>query len=311
MVPEPLKSHPENRRLESWKEIATYLNRDERTAKRWEKVRALPVHRFPGARSGVFAFTAEVDAWQALGCTATPDPEPIPEAPEPVAEVIALAPVPPAVRATRLPQISAIAAVIAVTAVTVLLASVHARTHDLQPLVVAATPAHIPSRAAEDLYLNGRYFWNKRTSEDLNTALGLFKQAIHRDPNYAQAYIGLADTYSLLVEFSAAPANDAYPPAIAAAKRAIALNPSLPEAHRSLAFTSYYWSWDHSLSEQEFRKAIALDPRDATTHHWFANTLMCSRRFNDALAEIDLAHGHGSIARVALDKNKALLVRLP
>ena len=96
MVPEPLKSHPENRRLESWKEIATYLNRDERTAKRWEKVRALPVHRFPGARSGVFAFTAEVDAWQALGCTATPDPEPIPEAPEPVAEVIALAPVPPA-----------------------------------------------------------------------------------------------------------------------------------------------------------------------------------------------------------------------
>jgi len=142
---------------------------------------------------------------------------------------------------------------------------------------------------AESLYLQGMYYWNKRTPESLNQALDYFTQSIVRDPNYAPAYAGLANCYNLLREFTLMPAKDAYPRAMAAAKRAIALDDSLAEAHSALAFGDFYWSWDAPAAESEFRRAIALDPNSVVAHHWYATFLMVLGRPQEALEEIDKA----------------------
>jgi Tfp pilus assembly protein PilF len=309
MHPDKTRSHAENPRLDSWKEIAAYLDRDERTAKRWEKTRGLPIHRLPGGRSGVFAFAPEIDDWQRQGPALPPvdaasdialaEPDFVTAAEE--AALASASPLPhrKTLFGARYLQLESPHAQTAVLLLPILILTVsffpfthRSGARDLvsgQSLARSQSSAHLPSKEVENLYLNGRYYWNKRTPSDLNTALNLFKQAVQRDPSYAPAYIGLADTYSLLVEYAALPPSAAYPPAIAAARRAISLDPSLPEAHRSLAFTSFYWNWNRSLSETEFRKAIAIDPRDATTHHWFANTLMASQRFQEAFEQIEQA----------------------
>jgi tetratricopeptide (TPR) repeat protein len=304
------KSHADNRRLDSWKEIAAYLGHDERTAKRWEKTRGLPVRRLPGVRSGVFTFTSEIDAWQDHRTAASFSPA-VPETPFDeslpteiaAAEAVEASPSPMPQQAVstgpgrlvfrypsnRLALFS--------LSVLILVCFLLLFAHKSGARGVVGNPSsaqlrvapHVPSKDVEDLYLSGRYFWNKRTPSDLNTALTFFKQATQRDPSYASPYIGLADTYFLMVEFAALQPHDAYPPAIAAARRAISLDPSMPEAHRSLGFSSFYWNWDRSQSEREFRKAIEIDPRDATAHHWFANTLMTSLRYQDALNEIEIA----------------------
>jgi tetratricopeptide (TPR) repeat protein len=92
-----------------------------------------------------------------------------------------------------------------------------------------------PAPEAEDFYLKGRYYWSKRTPDDLNRAVDYFTQAIVHDPNYAQAYVGLADCYNLLREYTAMPASEAYPRAFAAAKKAVELDDQSSEAHASLA----------------------------------------------------------------------------
>ncbi|HEY4354457.1 MAG TPA: hypothetical protein VGN16_01825 [Acidobacteriaceae bacterium] len=324
MAQEPVISAKTTPRLESWKEIAAYLGRDDRTAKRWEKTRSLPVHRLPGVRSGVFAFPEEIERWQRsanadatagdsdaeaiafrVSATAaaalefeesqfTRDPHSSTElagfAPEKIAAPISNS------KAwwTSLPvRVATLTLALAVLGGTAWFAYHATQQQDPQaPLSSTTSPrpaAHVPPRDAEDLYLSGRYFWNRRTPADLNTALRLFKNATERDPKYAAAYIGVADTEFLLVEYASLPPGEAYPAAIAAARRAIELDPSLPEAHRSLAFTAFYWNWDRKLAESEFRRAIELDPRNATTHHWFANVLMTSGRNQEALAEIDRA----------------------
>ncbi len=317
MTQDVTRSQLEKERLDSWKEIAAYLGRDERTAKRWEKSRGLPVHRLPGARSGVFAFSSEIDRWQIQGSvsfTAAPARERTlsdarvlnastgagtnaanargAEIEAGISATGLVTPLSAPGHRFEISRVATIASLLFAGLASLFLFfhqdadKIHAAVQSPQSI---AAPAHVPSREAEDLYLSGRYFWNKRTATDLDTALGIFKKAIEHDPSYAQAYIGLADTYCLMVEYAALPPKDAYPPAIAAAKQAILLDPSLAEAHRSLAFISFYWNWDHTLSEKEFRKAIEINPTDATTHHWYANALMTSRRYQDALFEIEEA----------------------
>jgi hypothetical protein len=110
-----------------------------------------------------------------------------------------------------------------------------------------------------------------------------------RDPGYAQAYAGLADTYNLLREYTAMPSNEAFPRAIAAAKKAVELDDSLSEAHRSLAFASFNWEWDFSGAEREFKRAIELSPKDADAHHWYATSLLDLGRFSEALSQIEQA----------------------
>jgi len=148
---------------------------------------------------------------------------------------------------------------------------------------------HRPTPESEDLYLKGRYFWNKRTPEDLNKALDLFTQAIVRDPGYAQAYVGLADCYNLLREYSVMPAGEAYPRALAAAKKAVELDDNSAEAHNSLAFVTFYWTWDAATAEHEFKRAIALNPDYVAAHHWYATFLMATGRCPEAVAEIEKA----------------------
>ena len=154
----------------------------------------------------------------------------------------------------------------------------------------ASARNHQPAnREAEDLYLKGRFYWNKRTPENLNLALQSFTQAIAHDPNYSDAYVGIADCYNLLREFSAMSPNEAYFKAFAAAKKAVELDPQSSEAHASLAFVTFFGMWDASDAEKEFRRALELDPRNVKAHHWYATFLHTIGRHQEALAEINLA----------------------
>ncbi len=153
----------------------------------------------------------------------------------------------------------------------------------------ARTLHQAANREAEDYYLKGRFYWNKRTPESLNQALEAFTQAIARDPNYSDAYVGLADCYNLLREFSAMPGNEAYFKAFAAAKKAVELDRQSSEAHASLAFVTFWGMWDAADAEKEFRRAIELDPDNAKAHHWYATFLPALGRHDEALTEIDLA----------------------
>ncbi len=255
----------ENRKLDSWKEIAAFFSRDERTVKRWEKERGLPVHRLPGTtKAGVFAYTAELSAWLKPPEHAAPPSAPIPAAP-------------PA--QTRWVTIAALAAV-ALAAVAIALN---------YPLATRQVAAHVTNPEAEDLYLKGRYHWNKRTPEDLNQAVDLFTQAIVHDPGYAKAYAGLADTYNLLREFSLMPSNEAFSRSLVAARRAVELDHGLADAHNSLAFALFYGAWDFAGAEAEFKRAIELDPKYATAYHWYGNSLLSRGRYAEALALIDHA----------------------
>ena len=168
-------------------------------------------------------------------------------------------------------------------------------------------PANI---AAEELYLQGRFYWNKRTPESLRTAVDYFAQAIVRDPNYAPAYVGLANSYNLLREFSAMPANDAYPKALDAARKAVQLDDSSPEAHNSLAFVSFYWNWDAALAEREFKRAIELNPNYVLAHHWRATFLMAMNRLPEALDEIEIARKLDPTSNAILADKGVLLARM-
>ncbi len=149
---------------------------------------------------------------------------------------------------------------------------------------------HQPANSeAEDLYLKGRFYWNKRTPESLNLALESFNQAIAHDPNYSDAYVGLADCYNLLREFSAMPGNEAYFKAFAAAKKAVELDQQSSEAHASLAFVTFFGMWDSADAEKEFRLAIELDANNAKAHHWYATFLHALNRHQEALSEIGVA----------------------
>jgi tetratricopeptide (TPR) repeat protein len=141
---------------------------------------------------------------------------------------------------------------------------------------------------AYESYLKGRYFWNKRTADGLRVALAYFNQAIEEDPNYAQAYSGLADTYALLGDWQYAVMTpmQAYPKAKAAAIRAVELDSALGEAHNSLAFVLDGFDWDLDSGGREFRRAMELNPGYATAHHWYAWHLGLLGRYDEALAEL-------------------------
>ena len=137
-------------------------------------------------------------------------------------------------------------------------------------------------------YLKGRYFWNKRTANGLKAAVAYFNQAVDEDPNYAQAYTGLADTYALLGDWQYAvmTPKEALPKAKAAAVKALELDSSLGEAHNSLAFCLDGFDWDFESAEKEFRRAIELNPGYATAHHWYAWHLALVGRNEEAIAEM-------------------------
>ena len=135
------------------------------------------------------------------------------------------------------------------------------------------------------LYLKGRYFWNKRTDADLHKGIDYFNQAIAKDPNYALAYVGLADSYLLLSTYGATSPQDSMPQARAAARKAIELDRTLAEAYASSGIlASYDFEFDRSIAE--FERAIALNPNSATAHHWFSCIALASiGQFDRAITE--------------------------
>jgi TolB-like protein/DNA-binding winged helix-turn-helix (wHTH) protein/Tfp pilus assembly protein PilF len=156
------------------------------------------------------------------------------------------------------------------------------------------TPLSQPSLSpqtyeAYDLYLKGQYFWNKRTTEGFQRGIEYYQRAIAKDPNYAPAYAGLADSYILLGEYNQGPQSEFVPKARAAALRAVAIDANLAEAHTALALIVQNFDYDWQTAEKEFKRAIELNPNYATAHHWYAEHLMWQGRFDEALGESERA----------------------
>jgi TolB-like protein/Flp pilus assembly protein TadD len=141
---------------------------------------------------------------------------------------------------------------------------------------------------AYEAYLKGRYFWNKRTGDGLTRAIEYFNQAIEKEPIYAEAYSGLADSYALSGdwEYGVLSPQDAFLKARAAATKALALDESLGEAHTSLAFALDLYGWDWEAAETEYKRAINLNPGYATAHHWYAWHLMVMGRNSEGISEL-------------------------
>jgi TolB-like protein/Tfp pilus assembly protein PilF len=165
------------------------------------------------------------------------------------------------------------------------------------------------SYEAYDLYLKGRYFWNKRTAEGFRQAADYFQQAIDKDPNYGRAYAGLADTFSLMSAWYLGPQNELMPKARTAALRALELDESLAEAHASLALIRENYDYDWSGSEKEFRRAIQLGPQYATAHQWYAEFLSWQGRFEEAFAESDQARQLDPLSLIITSDYASILYR--
>jgi serine/threonine-protein kinase len=152
------------------------------------------------------------------------------------------------------------------------------------------TRNYSPDSEAYRLFLQGRYNWNKRTVEGLQNGIEYFGKAIMRDQDYALAYAGLADCYLLLNVYNVTSADDSYPKAEAASRKALSLNESLAEAHTALGFVTYRYHLKWAEAEEHFKKAITLDPNYATGHQWYASYLAASGRLNEAVVEAKTAH---------------------
>ncbi len=150
-------------------------------------------------------------------------------------------------------------------------------------------PVQVDPQAHED-YLRGRYWWHRRGRENELKGLQYFEQAVQVDPSYALAWSGIADSYIVMAHHGGLPPKDAMPKARAAALKALQLDSSLAEAHTSLATVKLSYEWDYVAAENEFTRAIELNPNYATAHHWYAHYLAIERRFPEALNEIQKAH---------------------
>lgn len=142
---------------------------------------------------------------------------------------------------------------------------------------------------AYTFYLKGRHFWGQRMPEDLEKGIIFFRKAIEIDPNYALAYVGLADSYHLLATYSVLPPKEAFPKVKEAAIRALDIDGDLGEAHNSLAAIKLLYEWDWQGAEREFKRAIELNPYFITVHEWYAIYLAITNKIDEAIAEMKLA----------------------
>jgi len=162
---------------------------------------------------------------------------------------------------------------------------------------------------AYQLYLKGRFYWNKRSSDSLKQAVEFYKQAIEKDPGYALAYSGLAETYVLFPPYSVASPEESYPKAKAAAVRALELDDSLAEAHAALGLYLTTFERNRSEGEKEVRRAIELNPRYATAHHWLAIEILApSKRFDESITEIRRAEELDPLSSVIITEVGACLL---
>jgi len=149
--------------------------------------------------------------------------------------------------------------------------------------------AHQVNPEAHEAYLRGRHFWNKMSLESVDKSIEYFNKAIERDPNYALAYLGLADAYILIPQIKALPAEEFMPKAKAAAKKAIALDDTIAEAHATLGLLHFSFEWDFVSAERELKKALQLNPNSSKAHLWYGQFLNVMNQPSEALEERKIA----------------------
>ncbi|WP_293902208.1 hypothetical protein [Phenylobacterium sp.] len=255
-------------RLHGWKAIAAFLGRDERTVKRWEGARGLPVRRIPGGgRAAVWADTAELRRW--LG---GPGEAVIVEAPP--------------TRPDRRWAIAATAGVVLVGAgvAGVLLRPRHAREPGGSPDV----EAYADDPPAQALYMRAVLAWDSRTPTGLANAVRDLTEVIRRHPERAEGYAKLADCYLLLREFGVMPQGEAYDRAEVAAREAIRIDPKAANALRALAFIRFWWRADPGALDL-FKRALDAQPQSIQTRQWYANALSARGLHREALAQFRAA----------------------
>ncbi|HEY8010768.1 MAG TPA: tetratricopeptide repeat protein [Rudaea sp.] len=173
--------------------------------------------------------------------------------------------------------------------------------HELRPALTGEDQQRLAYRATDNpdayrAYLEARYYWNQRSAGGIKRAIEQFRRSIEIDPNFAMAYSGLADSYTTLGYLSDVTPRDAFPLAKQYALKALALNPSLAEAHASLAYEKFYFEWDWPGADAEFKRAIALNPRYPITHQWYSVYLLAMGRANEALQEIRAAQEYDPLS---------------
>ena len=263
---------PPDRRLNTWKEVAAFFGKDERTVRRWEATRGLPVRRVPGgARNSIFAYVSELERW--LGAAGD------------VAAGPAAALAPPRTFDPVYPNRRGIVVGFGIGVAAVATGLVIGRAG----WELLAPPPAAPSTEIEDLYSRALYLWEKRTPESLREARTVFEQIVARAPGYAPGYAGLANTFNLLREYSVMPAPEAYAAAAKAGREAVRLDPSDADAQCALAFAEFYGLRQIPSGLSRFKAALKLEPNSAQIHHWYGNALLHLGSFEIALAEVETA----------------------
>ena len=340
--------------IQGWKEIAAYLARDERTVKRWEKQRGLPVRRIPGAgRANVYILVAELEVWLVSGSPSSEEvsgkdvsgeeasgmhpeefagerPERV-EDPEELErrgeqklaadsdrgllghavsgglpgdvigqERIVAAEAQPELTAEAkpplrwrgwMPSLVALAGLLLIFFLALAATRFHERTLRDAAAQRGSERIAAASRNATNrqMCLQGVYLYEARTPASLEQARHSFETVIARDAGFAPAYAGLANTFLLLREYSMMPGNEAYERARAAAERALALDPDLPDAHTALGFILFFHDGETARAKSEFETALRLNPRSALAHHWYGSMLTHQARYAEALEQLDAA----------------------
>ncbi len=268
MVRQRMSNETNNsKRLNTWKEIAHFFRKTERTVIRWERERSLPVHRLPGAsRSQVFAYEDELRLWLTKSNFEELSNQKL-ETGE-----------------SENKSFSKISkkSIMAVFAILILLIG-------LVFFINFRKPKNEISIEAHNHYLKAIENWNTRSPSSLNQAVLDFQRAIELEPNYAMAYVGLADCYNLLPEYTKMPASQAFPLAIKAAKNAIEIDDKLAGAHLAYAFALFNGNWDFSNAKKEFERAFELDKNSAQIHHWYATSLLTLGEYDNAINHINRA----------------------
>ncbi len=157
---------------------------------------------------------------------------------------------------------------------------------------------HTNDLEAYNLFLQGRYFWNKRYEVGMKKSIEFFQQASQRDPNYALPFVGIADAFNILGFYGFMPPKDAFQKARASARRALQIDEHLGEAHASLGWVKTFFEWDWAGAEREYKRAIELSPHYATSHEWFALFLGVMGRYEEALREIAIARDHDPLSLI-------------
>jgi tetratricopeptide (TPR) repeat protein len=273
-----------SRRLNGWKEIGAYFQKNERTVKRWEQ-RGLPVHRLPGgAKTAVFAYADELEVWlnrsRSLAQAEVPEQETPPTHPSPTQ---------PQTRSGWRRRYVMIGLAVSTLALASGASAFFGWTGLVDRTPALAIAHHQPGAAASQLYLSGLYHWNTRSPEGLKQSLEEFRQAVRLEPNFAAAHAGLGNAYNLLAQYGVMKPGEAYPLAKSAAEQAIALDPKLADGYSALGFASFYGFKDLRRSEALFQQALALDPNSSRTFHWYALIMMHTGKFDEPLRAITRA----------------------